>query len=304
MSKKKTPDRKSQDRPTFHALPTPRAPAPKDGGRGRGSLISSRSIRETIESLAVAFILAFLFRTFDAEAFVIPTGSMAPTLSGQNKDLLCPKCGYEYQAGTSSEDEQLAEQRGISEPSQSVVAVTCPLCRYTANVDPQTAAGREHPSYSGDRILVSKFAYDFGEPRRWDVAVFKFPGGAQTNYIKRLVGLPNETLQIRHGDLHTKPSDGADFQIERRPPVKLRAMAQIVYDNDYLLDDLTQKGWPLRWQPLPADGASNPSHWTSTDGGRSFQVDGSAAEPRWLRYQHFVPSLADWDQMRLGVVAP
>ena len=41
-----------------------------------------QSVRETIESIVVAFILAFLFRAFVAEAFVIPTGSMAPTLMG------------------------------------------------------------------------------------------------------------------------------------------------------------------------------------------------------------------------------
>ena len=45
---------------------------------------SSRSVavRETIESIVVAFVLAFLFRTFEAEAFVIPTGSMSPSLQG------------------------------------------------------------------------------------------------------------------------------------------------------------------------------------------------------------------------------
>ncbi|MBR4104919.1 MAG: S26 family signal peptidase, partial [Thermoguttaceae bacterium] len=37
-------------------------------------------IREVCESLAVALFLAFLFKTFEAEAYVIPTGSMAPTL--------------------------------------------------------------------------------------------------------------------------------------------------------------------------------------------------------------------------------
>ena len=45
------------------------------------------SFRETIESIAIAFVRAFLFRTFEAEAFVIPTGSMAPTLQGRHKDV-------------------------------------------------------------------------------------------------------------------------------------------------------------------------------------------------------------------------
>ena len=41
------------------------------------------SVRETIESIIIAFVLAFVFRAFVVEAFVIPTGSMAPTLLGQ-----------------------------------------------------------------------------------------------------------------------------------------------------------------------------------------------------------------------------
>jgi signal peptidase I len=49
-------------------------------------------VRETIESIAVAVVLAFLFRAFVAEAFVIPTGSMAPTLQGRHMDVVCEKC--------------------------------------------------------------------------------------------------------------------------------------------------------------------------------------------------------------------
>ncbi len=63
----------------------------------------ARTIRETVESVVIAFILAFMFRTFEAEAFVIPTGSMAPTLQGRHKDIVCPECGYEYRVGASEE---------------------------------------------------------------------------------------------------------------------------------------------------------------------------------------------------------
>jgi len=63
----------------------------------------SRGVRETIEAIAIAFALAFLFKTFEAEAFVIPTGSMAPTLMGRHKDVICPQCGYRYSASASEE---------------------------------------------------------------------------------------------------------------------------------------------------------------------------------------------------------
>src|SRR5205814_7542873 len=66
------------------------------------------NIKETIESILVAFILAFIFRAFVVEAFVIPTGSMAPTLMGAHLRFRCDDCGYEwtvnYSAGGDGDD--------------------------------------------------------------------------------------------------------------------------------------------------------------------------------------------------------
>ena len=49
--------------------------------------LSDRGVRETIESVIVAIVLALVFRAYEAEAFVIPTGSMAFSLQGQHRDL-------------------------------------------------------------------------------------------------------------------------------------------------------------------------------------------------------------------------
>ena len=76
-------------------------------------------------------------------------------------------------------------------------------------------------------------------------------------------------------------------------------MAPIVYDNDYVVDAMTDKGWPLRWQERGADGAEA-GGWQSADRGRSFEIDGSAAAERWLGYRHFAPSLDDWRLMEEG----
>src|SRR3954449_6328259 len=60
------------------------------------------SVKETIESILVAFILAFVFRAFIVEAFVIPTGSMAPTLMGAHMRFHCKDCGYRWDVNFSS----------------------------------------------------------------------------------------------------------------------------------------------------------------------------------------------------------
>ena len=51
------------------------------------------------------------------------------------------------------------------------------------------------PRYGGDRILACKFL----APRRWDIIVFRYPEDPSVNYVKRLVGLPGEKLEIRDG---------------------------------------------------------------------------------------------------------
>lgn len=64
-----------------------------------------------------------------------------------------------------------------------------------------------------DRILVTKFLPRIRAPKRWEVWVFRYPHDITKNYIKRVVGLPGETLEILDGDiwidgtLERKPSD-------------------------------------------------------------------------------------------------
>ena len=72
----------------------------------------------------------------------------------------------------------------------------------------------------GDRLFVSKYSYGYSRhsfpfsptshnkrffknlPKRGDVIVFKTPADNRTDYIKRLIGLPGDTIQIINGDLH------------------------------------------------------------------------------------------------------
>lgn len=150
--------------------------------------VSSQGARETVESIVVAVILAFLFRSFVGEAFIIPTGSMAPTLQGRHLDVKCDGCRFRYRAGASRDNPSI---------------VACPNCGLRK--EPAYGFLSNESAFAGDRILVSKFTYDLVDPQRWEVIVFKFPGNAKQNYIKRLVGLSNEMLMIWRGNVHSAP---------------------------------------------------------------------------------------------------
>ncbi len=125
MTKRKPAELKSRRRPSEAAR------AESNAQKADASWFSSAATRETIESVIIAFVLAFLFRTFEAEAFVIPTGSMAPTLMGKHKDLECPMCHYRYQVSAS--DHQNRDHSG-SEVASKVYHATCPMCRFTADL--------------------------------------------------------------------------------------------------------------------------------------------------------------------------
>lgn len=177
-------------------------------------------IANTFEWLITAFILAFVFRAFVMEAFRIPTGSMADTLKGAHFRLRCQQCGYAYDHGFVPGRYGLLEDTipaGEAEPP----VTRCPSCGYYHRSRPKM------PVANGDRILVLKCIYQFAEPKRWDVTVFKNPPEPSINYIKRLIGLPGEEVQIIDGDIYI------DGQIARKPPKIQNELWMPVYDNNY-----------------------------------------------------------------------
>jgi signal peptidase I len=235
--------------------------------------------RDTIEAIVVAFILALVVRGFEAQAFVIPTGSMAPTLMGRHKEIACPECGFVYAVNASEEvDVNL---------SRSVYAGICVNCRHEARLD-------ETPSFKGDRILVMMFPYDLPvlpgsrPPERWDVVVFRYPEEPEVSYIKRLVGLPGETIRIVHGDVYVK-APGSDSFVLARKPLRHQAATQInVYDDRHRPRAFAALPEWQRWQ-------SDSSEWKVVpDAVGRYETTGKQPFSAELRYSHLVPEPDQW----------
>lgn len=54
----------------------------------------------------------------------------------------------------------------------------------------------------GDNLIVDKISYRFSEPKRFDIIVFPYQYQEKTYYIKRIIGLPGETVQIIDGSIY------------------------------------------------------------------------------------------------------
>jgi signal peptidase I len=282
---------------TRHDVPKPDPKAAKPKEKEAGKAKEKEGHRETVEAIVVAMILALLVRGFEAEAFVIPTGSMAPTLMGRHKEVTCPQCGYVYSVNASAEDDGSRAmgiggfrlRSGPSRPSATVVAGTCVNCRYQATL-------ADAPTFNGDRILVMKFIYDMpflpgaSDPRRWDVVVFRYPEEPEVSYIKRLVGLPGEELRVWHGDIYIKPPGGTEFRLERKPLRHQRAMEMMVYDDTHRAIALKDRPEWRRW--------ASPSWKEDEKDAGTFVASAGPGQEAELRYRHLVPDPEQWDAIQ------
>jgi signal peptidase I len=214
------------------------------------------NVVETLQSLVFAFAIAMAVRSFVTEGFFIPTGSMAPTLMGQHVRPRSPATGFEYAADAGPSFEMMRQlgqnYRDLAAPViDPMLSMTDPIAQTTTNEIARNAR-------MGDRVLVLKYLYAFSDPQRWDVVVFKNPTdptGDAANFIKRLVGLPEEQLLLLDGDVFTAPlgADRSKFAIARKPEHVQRTVWIPVHDSDFVPVDPSAiaKVWGRPWPGLP-----------------------------------------------------
>lgn len=158
---------------------------------------SGNSIVETIKTVVYALLIAGVFRTLFFQPFWIPSGSMKDTLL-IGDFLFVNKMAYGY--SYSSCPSVIIPRLGINIDAENI-------CGFLKN--------------DNKRYLA-------GEPDRGDVVVFRHPVTGR-DFIKRLVGLPGETVQVKGGVLHidgapvdVKPDGTFEEVAERQGPQGLR----------------------------------------------------------------------------------
>jgi len=245
---------------------------PNGESRGGGFL------RQGIEFFAALCIAVTLFKSFAAEGYQISTASMAPTLLGHHRDVVCPGCQCEFPINLT--------------PGERGGPATCPNCSLPS-IRTDHLLRQE-----GDQLLVNRTAYEFREPRRWEVVVFRNPRNRTEAYVKRLVGFPGETLQLQRGDLL------ANGEVCRKPYETQKSIRILVHDQD-----LPALGKELPWRPRwQAEGA-----WRQEE--EAFILDErkrTETERSWsvVRYDHWVRSGGNYttaqplDKLPEGVTFP
>ncbi len=199
-----------------------------DNSSCESSGFTAEGIYHFLEWLVTALASTLVFIVFIMQVYRIPTGSMADTLKGAHFRLRCEQCGYRYEYDFSPRQYGLGENVIPKRDLPILKECRCPSCGYAYRVWMRDKDPRYYRRvYKGDQIFVLKCVYQFWEPSRWDVVVFKNPLEPHINYIKRLIGRPGEKVEIIDGDIYIND------RIVRKPPSVQDELWMPIYENDY-----------------------------------------------------------------------
>lgn len=277
------------------------------------------SIKELIISMAIALAMALVAKIFVIEAFVIPTGSMAPTLLGQHMLFRSDETGHEWPVNpwffSNTGNYPIQSERhgqGVRVPVVTDPMTIAQVTRETIGPNGFTKTGytlEPEPKRlrAGDRILVQKLLYEVMPPKRWDVVVFKNPQDPTVNFIKRLAGLPNEQIWIADGDVFARsiepgtrqsPRPVGEWSVQRKPARVQRALWRPIFSSEYTPVNPVSGTTQVRWFETPWSGDG----WITGDA-REYRTESSDATvlewdvDRW--------PITDWepyndDRFRIG----
>ena len=213
-----------------------------------------RSLLVWLPTFALSLLLccfhSFVLTPFVYESFASAGNSMAPTLRGCHWEGVCPVCGKPNYCSP-------VEPSAFCPPGELMICDefhTCQVPMRNKTVQP------------ADRFIVAKFL----APRRWDLVVFKCPDNPSVPFVRRVVGLPGETIHIEdgavwiNGEKLTPPDSirglkylsGEEIVREPRQDLGLRARgtaenpAVLGEDEYFVLGDFSERSMDSRfWGP-------------------------------------------------------
>ena len=172
-----------------------------------------------------------------------------------------------YQSGNNKEDveEKYSKTREVLafiwETAKIIIislAIIIPIRYYLVQPFFVKGASMEPNFEDGDYLLIDEISYRFNEPRRGDIVVFRYPENPSQFYIKRIIGLPGETVEIKNNKVivyNSAAKTGFTLK-EDYLSVSQQTFGDTTVrlnDNEYYVmgDNRLQSSDSRRWGPVP-----------------------------------------------------
>ncbi|MDP3962586.1 MAG: signal peptidase I [bacterium] len=131
------------------------------------------------------------------------------------------------------------------------IIIVVPIRTYIAQPFIVSGASMDPTFVSGEYLIVDQVTYRFEEPKRGDVIIFRYPRNPKTYFIKRIIGLPGETLSVRKGEITIDGTVIDDSQAKQ--PVPTTDNFDITLgDTEYFVmgDNRSESSDSRIWGPL------------------------------------------------------
>ncbi len=97
------------------------------------------------------------------------------------------------------------------------------------------SASMETTVMTGDRLIANRLSYKLSKPERYDIVVFKFPDDESKLYIKRIIGLPGDTVNIRNGHVYINDSTEPLREDFLHEPMRTEDATYVVPEGHYFM---------------------------------------------------------------------
>lgn len=86
-------------------------------------------------------------------------------------------------------------------------AIVFPIRKYVFQPFIVSGSSMEPTYYTGDYLIIDELGYRFNQPQRGDIIVFSYPNDPAQKYIKRIIGLPGEVVDVNNGKVFIEQND-------------------------------------------------------------------------------------------------
>lgn len=138
------------------------------------------------------------------------------------------------------------------------LAIVIPVRMFIAQPFIVSGASMDPTFENGEYLIVDELSYRLREPQRGDVVIFKYPKDPKKFFIKRLIGLPGETVSLKDGIVTVKNTSGTNVTMNE-PYIKLPKIETIndrtLKDGEYfMMGDNRAGSFDSRmWGPVPRE---------------------------------------------------
>ena len=117
-----------------------------------------------------------------------------------------------------------------------ILGVTYLIITYVGQRTKVSGDSMEATLHTGDNLIVDKLSYHFREPERYEIIVFPYRYESDTYYIKRIVGLPGDKVQIRDGYLYINGERSEEqYGLERMNSAGIAAEEIFLGEDEYFV---------------------------------------------------------------------